>query len=181
MLAEGKAGSATIDFLDRLLQAAESGGRIGSVIELLVLKALACQGAGDMEGAIASLGRALALAEPQGYARVFIDEGEAMATLLKSAMKHRIAPHYARRLLQALGPREQEPATHPDLLEPLSERELDVLRLFRGDLGGPEIARELGISLNTLRTHTKNLFEKLDVNNRRAAVRRAEELGLQRR
>ncbi|HEV2515698.1 MAG TPA: LuxR C-terminal-related transcriptional regulator [Devosia sp.] len=181
MLAEGKTGSATIDFLDRLLQAAESGGRIGSVIELLMLRALACQGTGDMAGAIATLGRALALTEPQGYARVFIDEGEAMATLLKSAIKHRIAPQYARRLLKALGPRELEPTTHPDLLEPLSERELDVLRLFRGDLGGPEIARELGISLNTLRTHTKNLFEKLDVNNRRAAVRRAEELGLQRR
>jgi LuxR family maltose regulon positive regulatory protein len=181
MLAEGKTGSATIDFLDRLLQAAESDGRTGSAVELLILKALASQAAGDVAGAIASLGRALALAEPQGYVRVFVDEGEAITPLLKAAIKHRIAPHYAKRLLDALGPREQGPATHPNLIEPLSERELEVLRLFHSDLGGPEIARELGISLNTLRTHTKNLFEKLDVNNRRAAVRRAEELGLQRR
>jgi LuxR family maltose regulon positive regulatory protein len=67
---------------------------------------------------------------------------------------------------------------HPDLIEPLSDRELDVLRLLRSELGGPEIARELMISLNTMRTHTRNIFEKLGVNNRRSAVHRAQELNL---
>lgn len=67
---------------------------------------------------------------------------------------------------------------HPDLIEPLSDREADVLRLLRTDLSGPEVADELAVSLNTLRTHTKNIFEKLGVNSRRAAVRRAEELEL---
>jgi len=69
-------------------------------------------------------------------------------------------------------------AQHPDLLEPLSDRELDVLRLLRSELSGPEIASELRVSLNTLRTHSKNIFEKLSVNSRRAAVRRAEEMNL---
>ena len=69
-------------------------------------------------------------------------------------------------------------ADHPELIEPLSDRESDVLRLLRSDLSGPDIARELVVSLNTVRTHTKNIFEKLGVNSRRAAVRRAEELQL---
>src|SRR5690606_4846871 len=107
MLAEGKAGAMTVDFLDRLLQAAERGGRTGSAIEVLILKALACQAVGDVAGAVSSLGRSLDLGEPQEYVRVFVDEGEAIAPLLKSAIKHRIAPHYAKRLLEALGSREQ--------------------------------------------------------------------------
>jgi LuxR family maltose regulon positive regulatory protein len=70
------------------------------------------------------------------------------------------------------------PSSTESLIEPLSGRELDVLRLLRTDLGGPDIARELVVSLNTVRTHTKNIYAKLGVNNRRAAVRRAEELDL---
>ena len=104
-----------------------------------------------------------------------------MAALLKSAAKQDISPAYARTLLAAFGTADagRRPAAQPsDLLEPLSERELEVLRLLRSDLDGPDIARELRVSLNTVRTHTKNIYEKLDVNNRRAAVRRAEELDL---
>jgi LuxR family maltose regulon positive regulatory protein len=173
-LAEGS----VIDFLNRLLQAAESGGRSGSVIEILVLRALALRASGDAVSAVESVGRALTLAEPQGYVRVFVDQGEPMAALLKAAIKHRVAPQYARKLLEALEPLKRRTPPHPDLIEPLSDRELDVLKRLRSDLGGPEIAVELGISLNTLRTHTKRIFEKLDVSSRRSAVRRAEELGL---
>ena len=101
-----------------------------------------------------------------------------MAALLKAALKRGITPAYTRTLLAAFGAPDRKAPTHPDLIEPLSERELDVLRLLRSDLGGPEIARELRISLNTLRTHTRNVFEKLGVGNRRSAVSRAEELNL---
>jgi LuxR family maltose regulon positive regulatory protein len=165
-------------FLVRLLEAAEGGGRMGSVIELLVLQALAHQARGDLPAALVPLARALALAEPEGYVRLFVDEGAPMALLLDAAAKRGIAPHYAWQLLVAFGRAEDTPAPKQVLMEPLSERELDVLRLLSTDLDGPEIARELVVSLNTMRTHTKNIYSKLGVTSRRAAVRRAEELGL---
>jgi LuxR family maltose regulon positive regulatory protein len=177
--AQGKAGGlvAIVAFLDRLLEAADRGGRNRSVIEILVLIAIAQRHA-DADAALAALERALALAAPEGFARVFIEAGQPMAALLKLAVKRRIAADYAGRLLTGFGQPEERPPVHPDLIEKLSERELDVLRLLRSDLDGPEIARELGMALNTMRTHTKNIFEKLGVNNRRSAVRRAEELKL---
>jgi LuxR family transcriptional regulator, maltose regulon positive regulatory protein len=159
--------------LKRLLQAAEDGGRTGSVIEILVLQAR-----GDSPAALASLQRALALAEPEGYARIFVDEGSPMASLLTAAAKRGIAPSCVRRLLAAVDKTEGTAPTQEGLIEPLSERELDVLRLLGSDLDGPDIARELVVSLNTVRTHTKNIYAKLGVNNRRAAVRRAQELDL---
>jgi LuxR family maltose regulon positive regulatory protein len=165
-------------FLDRLLHAAEVGDRTGSVLEILVLQALAHRMRGDVAAALPPLERALTLAEPEGYVRMFVDEGARMAGLLRAAMKHGIAPSYARRLLTAFGDAgDRSPAT-PALVEPLSERERDVLRLLATDLSGPEIARELVVSLSTVRTHTNRIFAKLGVNNRRAAVRRAEELDL---
>jgi LuxR family maltose regulon positive regulatory protein len=120
----------------------------------------------------------LTLAEPEGYVRMFVDEGPPMAHLLEAAAKHGIAPDYVRQLLSALGKPEDRTPVKQALIEPLSERELEVLRLLRTDLDGPEIARELVVSLNTMRTHTKNIYSKLGVDNRRAAVRRAEELHL---
>ncbi len=103
-----------------------------------------------------------------------------MAVLLVSAAERGIAPSYVQRLLAAFAKPEPEisPTADQGLVEPLSGRELDVLRLLGSDLGGPEIARELIVALNTVRTHTKSIYAKLGVNNRRAAVRRAEELGL---
>ena len=166
--------------LERLLRAAEEGQRTGSVIEILVLQALARQARGDIPAALASLRRALTLAEPEGYARIFADEGPPMASLLRAAAKQGIAPSYVRRLLAAVNKTEDSTPASQGLIEPLSERELDVLRLLGTDLGGPEIARELVVSLNTVRTHTKNIYAKLGVNNRRAAVRRARELDLSR-
>ncbi|WP_201785888.1 LuxR C-terminal-related transcriptional regulator [Longilinea arvoryzae] len=187
-VAEHSAGDlhAALGLLVRLLQAAEEGGRMGSVIEIKILQSLAHQAQGDQPCALAVLERALTLAEPEGYVRVFVDEGETMRRLLEK-LSH-IHDHpligYVNRLLAAF--RQTEAATQkpalinlkPEVVEPLSERELEVLRLLRSELSGPEIARLLVVSLNTLRTHTKNIFAKLGVNNRRSAVHRAEELGL---
>ena len=166
--------------LERLLRAAEEGQRTGSVIEILVLQALARQARDDIPAALASLRRAMTLAEPEGYVRIFADEGPPMASLLRAAAKQGIARSYVRRLLAAVNQTEDSTPASQGLIEPLSERELDVLRLLGTDLGGPDIARELVVSLNTVRTHTKNIYAKLGVNNRRAAVRRARELDLSR-
>jgi len=166
------------DLTERLLGAAEHGGRNGSAIEILVVQALARHARGDLAGAIASLDRAVALAEPEGYVRVFIDAGPRMAALLKLAARQRNAPGYVRRLLAAIVTAEGPPARGQALIEPLSERELEVLRLLQGDLDGPDIARELVVSLSTVRTHTQNIYAKLGVNSRRAAIHRAAELDL---
>ena len=191
--------------LERLLAAAEEGGRTGRVIEILVLRALAHQTLGDISAALSCLERAMTLAEPEGYVRVFLDEGPPMTSLLRAAAKQGIARNYVRRLLATgtetedgspvrqapvkqapvkQAPVEQAPVKQAPvrqaLIEPLSERELDVLRLLGTELTGPAIARELMVSLNTVRTHTKNIYTKLAVTSRRAAVRRAAELGLPR-
>jgi LuxR family maltose regulon positive regulatory protein len=169
-----------IRLLERLLRAAEEGGRAGSVIEILVLRALAYQRRGDTPAALSCLERAVTLAEPEGYVRVFVDEGPPIASLLRVAAKQQTAGNYVRQLLAAVTETEQNGPVKQALLEPLSERELDVLRLLGTELDGPAIARELMVSLNTVRTHTKHIYAKLAVTNRRAAVRRAAELDLPR-
>jgi LuxR family maltose regulon positive regulatory protein len=173
--------------LERLLKAAQEGGRIGSVIEILVLQSLAQYVQGDIPAALIPLQQALTLAEPEGYMRVFLDEGSFMEQLLREAAARKIMPNYTSKLLAAFEAQEQEgtsaspiptfSASQP-LIEPLSQRELEVLRLFKTELSGPAIARELGIALSTIRTHTESIYNKLNVNNRRAAVKRAAELGL---
>jgi len=178
LLAEDDRANEAPSLLDRLLGEATRGGRAGSVIEISLLQALAGPNGNDRAGSLAAMERALALAEPEEYVRLFVEHGERMESLLKAALKRGIAPGYTRKLLAAFGPAAKKLPSHPDLIEPLSDRELDVLRLLRSDLGGPEIARELMISLNTMRTHTKSIYEKLGVNTRRSAVHRAEELRL---
>jgi LuxR family maltose regulon positive regulatory protein len=170
--------AAAIELMERLLAAAEDGGRSGSAIDILVVQALARHARDDAAGALASLHRAVALAEPEGYVRIFIDEGPPMAALLKLAAKERKAPSYVRRLLGAVVTAEGRATVAQPLIEPLSERELEVLRLLASELDGPDIARELVVSPNTVRTHTRNIYAKLGVNSRRAAVRRAAELSL---
>jgi LuxR family maltose regulon positive regulatory protein len=192
-----------LTLLDRLLPAAEAGRRTGSVLEILIVLALAHQARGDAPAALAALERALALAEPEGYVRIFVDEGEEMRSLMADCGRE----YSARLRIEKQGQRESsaiieythdllaafvQPAAVPQsairqaeysrpqsvMIEPLSERELDVLRLLGTELSGPEIADRLSVSLNTVRTHTKNIYGKLGVNSRRAAVRRAEEAGL---
>ncbi len=169
---------AAIELTERLLAAAEDGGRRGSAIDILVVQAIARHASDDPAGALASLARAVALAEPEGYVRVFIDEGPPMAALLKLAAKERMAPGYVRRLLAAVVTVEGGATVKQSLIEPLSERELEVLRLLESDLDGPEIAGQLTVSVATVRSHTRSIYAKLGVNSRRAAVRRAGELGL---
>ncbi len=180
-------GLAVIELLARLLQAAEAGGRTGSVIEILILQALAHQTQGDSPAALVSLTRALTLAEPQGYIRRFVDEGQPLAELLRTASARQITPDYTAKLLAAFGVEQPSHTVHPPLstapaaqplIEPLSQRELEVLRLFQTELSGPEIAQELVVALSTVRTHTKGIYSKLNVNSRRAAVKRAAELNL---
>ena len=186
--------------LDRLVEAAEAGGRARSAIEIRILQALSQQEQGNAQAALRPLEQALTLAEAQGFVRMFVDEGAPMERLLREATLRNHYPDYTRRLLavfaadhqqgskdeanrpaastsSARNTRESQPAT-PALVEPLSQRELEVLRLFRTELSGPDIARELMVALSTVRTHTKSIYGKLNVNSRRAAVRRALELKL---
>ncbi len=164
--------------LDRLATAAESGGRTGSLLEILVLQAIARRACDDIPGALTILERALRLAEPEGYVRVFVGEGEPMRSLLDGVARRHADWAYVQRLRTVDAPHERPSPAGRDLVEPLSDRELDVLRLLASDLDGPDIARELVVSLNTLRTHTKHIYAKLGVNSRRAAVRQAHELNL---
>ena len=174
--------------LERLAAAAEAGGRIGPLIEVLVLQALAQQAGGDQPAALDTLERALALGEPEGHVRVFLDEGDPMSGLLGALAGRRPEWGYLRDLVEAAR-RPGTTTTPPSataagpseplaLVDPLSERELVVLRLLATDLDGPSIARELVVSLNTVRTHTKHVYTKLGVNNRRSAVSKAHQLGL---
>ena len=158
---------------------------MGSVIEILVVQALAFQAQGNVSQALAFMERALALAEPEGYVRIFVDEGEPMRLLIEKLPRgqDKTFPGYVDKLLVAFArptaiPQPKTNDSQSIIIAPLSERELEVLRLLGTELSGPEIAQQLIVSLNTLRTHTKNIFNKLGVNNRRAAVRRAEELDL---
>lgn len=178
--ADGTAGDAAHGLLHRLHAAAEAGGRAGTLVEILALQALALHarpGRRDLARALDTLSRALHRAEPEGYARVFIGEGEPMSELLTDLVRRDPGWRYPHRLLDALegvapGPRQK------GSVDQLSPRELQVLRHLARDTSGPAIARELFITLNTLRTHTKSIYTKLGVNERRAAVTRARTLGL---
>jgi LuxR family maltose regulon positive regulatory protein len=175
--------------MDRLLVAAQAGRRNGTMIEVLTLRSLTGQSRGDLEGALARLAHALRLAEPEGYVRVFADEGPPMAALLKVTASRHTAWVYVNRLLAACRapgehhaeaglPRDNRGRLGHQPVEALSPRELEVLRLLSTELDGPAVARHLVVSLNTVRTHTRNIYTKLGVNSRRAAVRRSKELGL---
>ncbi len=175
-----------LKLLERILKVAEEGGRIGSVIEILVLQALAYEARGDATLALEPLARALALAEPEGYVRMFADEGRPMATLLEK-MARKGNGHvraYLRKLLAAFdspdGARETpgQAAGAEGLLDPLSERELEVLRLIAQGLSNREIGKRLFRALSTIKGHNQTIFEKLQVQSRTAAVARAREMEL---
>jgi LuxR family maltose regulon positive regulatory protein len=189
LIVQGELNEAT-RLLDRLLGAAEAGGRTSRVIEILNLQSLALQAGGSMAQAIRTLGRALALAEPGGFVRTFVDEGSPMACLLYEAAGRGIAPDYAGRLLTAFevetdgkgrttkGEVPSSVVRRLSLVEPLSERELEVLQLIAEGLTNQEIASRLVVSLNTVKAHCRNVYGKLGVNNRTQAVVRAKAFGI---
>jgi LuxR family maltose regulon positive regulatory protein len=166
---------------EKTIQEAEAAGRKGSTYEVLVLQALALEAQGQRVLALAPLERALAEAGQEGYVRLFLDEGAPLAPLLAEAAGKGTATGHTTLLLQSLETAKSQTAikkTAAPQLEDLSKRELEVLRLLGSSLSGPEIARQLFVSVNTLRTHTKRIFTKLEVNNRREAVRHGKEQGL---
>ena len=192
---------AALSLLDRLQQAAEAGGRMGSVIEIGVLQALAHQAQGQLAPALVALERALRLAEPEGYVRIFVDEGSAMAQLLTRLKDAgRGMKEYIHRLLAAFSSQGTETRRHGDteqgmfaqrpdslspglpisvsLVEPLSARELEILHLIAQGLSNGEISARLFLALSTVKGHNRKIFDKLQVQSRTEAVARARELGL---
>jgi LuxR family maltose regulon positive regulatory protein len=184
LIAQGRLDE-TSRLLQRLLEAAEAGGRTSKSIEILALQALAFQAGGDSSQAMTALERALTLADRGGFVRIFVDEGPPMARLLYEAASRGIAPDYARRLLAAFpivepeqtGPSETQ-APESEIVEPLSERELEVLQRVAEGLTNREIASRLFLSLNTVKAHTRTIYGKLGVNSRTQAVARARALGV---
>jgi LuxR family maltose regulon positive regulatory protein len=170
--------------LERLLKAAEEGGRNGSVIEILVLQTMAYHAQSDLPAALLPLRHALALAEPEGYVRIFLDEGSSMMQLLREASARETMPDYADKLLAAFEAEKRRsedkpalPAAQP-LIKPLSQRELRILQLIAQGLSNREIGERLFLALDTVKGHNRRLFDKLQVQSRTEAVARARELGL---
>jgi LuxR family maltose regulon positive regulatory protein len=184
LIAQDRLDEAT-KLLQKLLKAAETGGRASRMIEIQNLQALAFQAMGDLDRALNALERALSRAEPEGFFRTFVDEGQPMARLLYEALNREIAPDYVRRLLAAfpvaepeLADSSQTQALESELVEPLSERELEVLQLIAEGLTNPEIAARLYLSLNTVKVHTRNIYGKLGVHSRTQAIAESQALGL---
>ncbi len=188
LIDQGKLEQA-IDLLERLLLSTEQRGRVSRTIEILTLQAVAFQAANDRDRAMARMERALALAEPGGFVRVFVDEGRPISRLLHEMTVRGIAPDYVVGLMAAFTFSDTRPdrssRTHSPihdsqskLVEPLSERELEVLGLIAKGLTNQEIASRLFLSLNTVKAHTRNIYAKLDVHNRTQAVAKARTLDL---
>jgi LuxR family maltose regulon positive regulatory protein len=183
-----------LGLLERLRALAVAQGRTGSVIEVLVLQALARQASGDEPAGLAALAEALALAGPEGYLRVFVDEGAPMATLLGKLVTTpatlqpvaaHVSPAFLDRLLeafeqagQAAVPHSRRGAALPGLAVALSAREVEVLGLLAAGRSNPAIAEELVITLDTVKRHVTHILDKLGAANRTQAVTRARELGL---
>jgi LuxR family maltose regulon positive regulatory protein len=180
---DDRAAGDALGLLGRLLTEADAHGRAGSAIEILVAQALTHRARGRVASGLDPLARALTLAEPEGYVRTFVDAGEPMRDLLRRAVAAGVSSGYAQRLLAAL----EEPARSVSvprvaagagLVEPLTAREVEVLRLVAAGMRNQQIADQLVISLPTVKRHIANAYGKLGVGYRTEAVARATELGL---
>jgi len=175
LLAEGRTAEA-LKLLGRLAAVVEAGGRRGRLVEVLVLQAVALCRQGQDGAAAETLVQALALAGPEGYRRTFIEAGPEMTNLLR-----RSPSPYAQQLLQALSGRpavREAGVAKEGLPDTLSEREAEVLQLLTAGLSNQEIAERLIVSLNTIKTHVKNIYAKLGVESRTQAIARARQLGI---
>jgi LuxR family maltose regulon positive regulatory protein len=182
LIAQGRAERA-LAVLESLQLTMEQLGRVDLCIEIEILKALGLRTLGDLDGALVALESALSLAKPGGYMRIFLDEGKPMTRLLRAAASRGVETEYIGRLLAAAPISQRADAAQPDryateLADPLTPRELQVLRLLATRLTSTEIADELYISTNTARYHIKNIYGKLNVHRRADAVGRAKALGL---
>jgi LuxR family maltose regulon positive regulatory protein len=166
-----------LHLLKRMLPAAEVGERIERVIKIHILQALAYQVLGDTQQALVALEGALSLGAPQCFVRLFIDEGPRIAELLQQAGAQGIQSRYVSQLLSAYGDY-HELRQESSLVDPLSDRELEVLRMIAVGMTNPEIAEKLILSIGTVKSHTGNIYSKLHVHNRTEAVARATELNL---
>jgi LuxR family maltose regulon positive regulatory protein len=184
LIAQEQLDEATV-LLQRLLEAAEAGGRTSRVIEILILQALVFYAQGDTEQALTTLEKALTLAESEGFIRIFVDEGPPMSRLLYEAVTRGIVPGYANRLLAAF-PMSEPEQTDPSitqipkskLVEPLSEREIEVLQLIAEGLTNQEVASRLFLALSTVKVHTRNIYGKLGAHHRADAVAKARAFGI---
>ncbi|MGD2148933.1 MAG: LuxR C-terminal-related transcriptional regulator, partial [Anaerolineae bacterium] len=184
LVAEGRPRDA-LALVEPLLHTAEDAGWVTYCAEALAVKALALQAQRQVEPAIAALERALCLGKPGGFVHLFVEKGQPMGDLLRTAASRGMMPEYTSELIAVLaasayGRRSDAPAAPADqpLVEPLTEREVEVLRLLPTHLSSTEIAEELLISVHTARFHIKNIYAKLHVHNRADAVARAQRLGL---
>ncbi|HSL45408.1 MAG TPA: LuxR C-terminal-related transcriptional regulator [Anaerolineales bacterium] len=176
--------SESLSVVNCTLEKAGAARRIASVIEAKILRVEILEARGECEAGIKSMIEAIELAEPEGFVRVFLNSGKSTADLLSRVRRLKIPTNvmrYSWRLLQAFnetGLIHSLSQTVNVLVEPLSERELEVLHLIAGGLSNPEIAARLYLSVNTLRAHTTHIYQKLEVHSRMQAVARAKELGL---
>jgi len=166
--------------LERLVDAAKTDKRMGSVIEISILQARLQWALQSQEQSLGMLQQALQLAEPEGYVRIFVDEGVSMREMLSEAVVQDISPAYSQKLLAAFeGASGSEPSHTPQpLIDPLSERELEILQLIGDGLSNREVSERLFIALDTVKGHNRNIYQKLQVKRRTEAVARARELGL---
>jgi ATP/maltotriose-dependent transcriptional regulator MalT len=168
-----------LTLLDHALQSAQAVGRLGNAIHILAVQAIVYHAQGQPVQAFAKLEHAMELAEPEGYVRVFVDEGAPMARLLRRMLTRSSASKYIRRLLEALGePTNVDMPVATNLIEPLSQRELEVLRLIVEGATNREIADELVLTVNTVKRHISNIFGKLHVSNRAQAIAQARALNI---
>jgi LuxR family maltose regulon positive regulatory protein len=165
--------------LTRLQDFARAGGRTTRVMETLLLQALVLQAQRDVEQSLNALNQALNIPRQGNYVRLFLDEGKPMAALLQTAAAKNIHPDEAKRLLRIFDSvQENIMASHQPLIEPLSDRELEVLQYLATGMSNQAIADQLFVSLAAVKWHARNIYGKLQVNNRTQAVARARELGL---